>query len=108
MPLNPDAVGSKSDPVEASWTSKDALLYAVGIGAGEHCDGQILVLHDMLGLSDTDYTFVKRYEKFGERLDRAARDYAREVREGAFPAAEHRFESSAGGGRMSRSKRSVS
>ena len=36
MPLNPDAVGSKSDPVEASWTSKDALLYAVGIGAGEH------------------------------------------------------------------------
>ncbi len=36
MPLNPDAVGSRSDPVEASWTSKDALLYAVGIGAGEH------------------------------------------------------------------------
>ena len=35
MPLNPEAVGSKSDPVEASWTSKDALLYAVGIGAGE-------------------------------------------------------------------------
>ncbi|MGA7758396.1 MAG: MaoC/PaaZ C-terminal domain-containing protein [Ilumatobacteraceae bacterium] len=36
MPLNPEAVGSKSDPVEASWTSKDALLYAVGIGAGEN------------------------------------------------------------------------
>lgn len=34
MPLNPDAVGSKSEPVEASWNSKDALLYAVGIGAG--------------------------------------------------------------------------
>ncbi|MGB0113174.1 MAG: MaoC/PaaZ C-terminal domain-containing protein [Ilumatobacteraceae bacterium] len=34
MPLNPEAVGSKSDPVEASWTSKDALIYAVGIGAG--------------------------------------------------------------------------
>ena len=34
MPLNPDAVGTTSDPVEASWTSKDALLYAVGIGAG--------------------------------------------------------------------------
>ncbi len=34
MPLNPDAVGSKSEPFEASWTSKDALLYAVGIGAG--------------------------------------------------------------------------
>ncbi len=34
MPLDPDAVGTTSDPVEASWTSKDALLYAVGIGAG--------------------------------------------------------------------------
>ncbi|MAT07020.1 MAG: enoyl-CoA hydratase [Acidimicrobiaceae bacterium] len=34
MPLNPDAVGTKGDPVETSWTSKDALLYAVGIGAG--------------------------------------------------------------------------
>ena len=34
MPLNPDAIGSQTDPVDASWTSKDALLYAVGIGAG--------------------------------------------------------------------------
>ena len=34
MPLNPDAVGTESEPYEASWTSKDALLYAVGIGAG--------------------------------------------------------------------------
>ena len=34
MPINPDAVGSTSDPVERSWTSKDALLYAVGVGAG--------------------------------------------------------------------------
>jgi acyl dehydratase len=34
MPINPDAVGSRSEPVEASWSSKDALLYAVGIGAG--------------------------------------------------------------------------
>ena len=34
MPLNPDAVGSKSDPIDISWDSKDCLLYAVGIGAG--------------------------------------------------------------------------
>jgi acyl dehydratase len=34
MPINPEAVGTRSEPVEASWTSKDALLYAVGIGAG--------------------------------------------------------------------------
>ncbi len=36
MPLNPEAVGSKSDPVDASWNSKDTLLYAVGIGAGQN------------------------------------------------------------------------
>ena len=34
MPINPDAVGARSEPVERSWTSKDALLYAVGVGAG--------------------------------------------------------------------------
>ena len=34
MPINPDAVGSTSDPIERSWHSKDALLYAVGVGAG--------------------------------------------------------------------------
>ena len=34
MPINPDAVGTESEPFEASWNSKDALLYAVGIGAG--------------------------------------------------------------------------
>jgi len=34
MPINPDAVGAKGDPVKHSWTSKDALLYAVGVGAG--------------------------------------------------------------------------
>jgi hypothetical protein len=36
MPLNPAAVGTTSEPAEFSWTSKDALLYAVSIGAGEH------------------------------------------------------------------------
>src|SRR5829696_9949189 len=34
MPLNPDALGSRSEPTRRSWTSKDALLYAVGVGAG--------------------------------------------------------------------------
>src|SRR5262245_31127614 len=34
MPINPDAVGATSDPVQVEWNSKDALLYAVGIGAG--------------------------------------------------------------------------
>ena len=64
----------------------------VGIGAGADCDGQILVLHDMIGLAGGDFKFVKRYADVEGEIGRAVKDYAREVREGAFPAEEHRFE----------------
>jgi len=58
----------------------------IGIGAGAHCDGQVLVLHDLLGLS-TDWTprFAKRYAELGQEVVRAAETYVREVKEGAFP-----------------------
>lgn len=71
----------------------------IGIGAGEHCDGQILVLHDMLGLGGGDFTFVKRYADLGAQAAAAVAEYCREVRAGAFPAAEHRFEPGGGHGR---------
>jgi 3-methyl-2-oxobutanoate hydroxymethyltransferase len=64
----------------------------IGIGAGECCDGQILVLHDMLGLSGAELKFVKRYASIGERIREAVEEYGSEVRAGRFPAAEHRFE----------------
>jgi len=64
----------------------------VGIGAGADCDGQILVLHDMVGLGGGDFKFVKRYADLESELSRAVGEYAREVREGIFPAEEHRFE----------------
>src|SRR5881409_3989551 len=58
----------------------------IGIGAGAHCDGQVLVLHDLLGLS-TDWTprFAKRYAELGQEVVRAAETYVREVKAGAFP-----------------------
>jgi len=58
----------------------------IGIGAGAHCDGQVLVLHDLLGLS-TDWTprFAKRYAELGQEVVRAAETYVREVKEGTFP-----------------------
>ena len=64
----------------------------VGIGAGMHCDGQILVVHDMLGLFD-DFTpkFVKRYANLKETVGGAVRSYMEEVRTAAFPAEEHTF-----------------
>ncbi len=64
----------------------------IGIGAGEYCDGQILVLHDLLGIGDGVYHFVKRYAELEPEIAGAVSRYATEVREGAFPDAEHRFE----------------
>jgi len=63
----------------------------IGIGAGVHCDGQVLVLHDLLGLSDWAPKFAKRYVNLGEQVVAAASEYVREVRAAAFPADEHSF-----------------
>jgi 3-methyl-2-oxobutanoate hydroxymethyltransferase len=58
----------------------------IGIGAGPHCDGQILVTHDMLGLfTKFQPRFVRRYASLAEEMARAFRDYAADVREGRFP-----------------------
>jgi 3-methyl-2-oxobutanoate hydroxymethyltransferase len=64
----------------------------IGIGAGAGCDGQVLVVHDMLGLFDElRPRFVKRYADLGTAIREAVRRYCQEVREGVFPAAEHEF-----------------
>jgi 3-methyl-2-oxobutanoate hydroxymethyltransferase len=63
----------------------------IGIGASAACDGQILVLEDMLGLSPRVPKFVKRYGELGPSIEKAVGDYAAEVRERRFPAAEHTY-----------------
>src|SRR5882672_509604 len=61
----------------------------IGIGAGPHCDGQVLVSYDMLGLFDTFVPpFAKQYAQVGETVVSAVRDYAGEVRRGSFPLPE--------------------
>ena len=64
----------------------------IGIGAGIHCDGQVLVIHDMLGLFD-DFTpkFVKRYTDLKQTMSAAVKDFIGEVKEKKFPAEEHSF-----------------
>lgn len=64
----------------------------IGIGAGEHCDGQILVLHDLLGYGEGGLSFVKRYGEVEGAIRAAVGAYAEEVRAGRFPGLEHRFE----------------
>jgi len=66
----------------------------IGIGAGPHCDGQVLVSDDMLGLSEAGPTkFVKRYAEVRARSLEAISAYIREVRDGSFPGPEHSFTS---------------
>jgi len=58
----------------------------IGIGAGPHCDGQVLVSYDVLGLFDRFVPpFVKQYAQLGETILNAAKNYAEEVRNGEFP-----------------------
>ena len=64
----------------------------IGIGAGPGCDGQVLVIQDMLGLSQgRKPKFVKEFAHLGEEVIAAARRYAEEVESGAFPDAEHSY-----------------
>lgn len=64
----------------------------IGIGAGPHCSGQILVLHDLLGITEGQLPrFVKKYEEIGRRMRDAVSSYAREVREGIFPDLDHSY-----------------
>ena len=65
----------------------------IGIGAGPYCDGQVLVLWDMLGLfEDFKPKFVKKYANVRELIKNAVAEYSKEVREGSFPDEEHSFE----------------
>ncbi len=64
----------------------------IGIGAGAECDGQVLVYHDLLGLTEGRAPrFVKRYANLAEKIRRALAAYATEVRDGTYPAKEHTY-----------------
>jgi len=64
----------------------------IGIGAGPDCDGQVLVLHDILGLFDKYAPkFVKRYVDLSDPIRQGVGDYVREVKDGVFPGPEHCF-----------------
>ncbi len=65
----------------------------IGIGAGPHCDGQVLVIHDMLGIFDKFRPrFVKVYAEIGRMMRQACQQYVEEVKAGVFPTAEHSYD----------------
>ncbi len=64
----------------------------IGIGAGKYCDGQVLVIHDVLGLFDRFVPkFVKQYAKLDQTIIEALGKYKEEVEQGIFPGPEHGF-----------------
>lgn len=64
----------------------------IGIGASVHCDGQVLVLYDLLGMDDSfNPRFLKKYDNLAERVRTAVSTYAGEVRRGEFPDDAHSF-----------------
>jgi 3-methyl-2-oxobutanoate hydroxymethyltransferase len=64
----------------------------IGIGAGPHCDGQVLVIHDLIGLFDGFRPrFVKQYADIFSIIAEALNEYRQDVIDGAFPAPEHGY-----------------
>ena len=64
----------------------------IGIGAGPHCDGQVLVLHDMLGINDRFLPkFVKKYADLAAAAGKGVSDYIQEVQQGRFPSDEYEY-----------------
>jgi 3-methyl-2-oxobutanoate hydroxymethyltransferase len=80
----------------AAQITRELRIPTIGIGAGPDCDGQILVLHDMIGLGG-EHTpkFARRYVNVAESISRAVGEYARDVRSGTFPADAESFHLSA-------------
>ncbi len=78
----------------AAEITERASIPTIGIGAGAHCDGQVLVLHDLLGLFDKFAPkFSKRYVNLKDVVSGAVREYVADVQSGAFPTDAHSFHS---------------
>ena len=77
-----------AEPLAARITQQIAIP-TIGIGASPACDGQVLVLEDMLGLNPNPPKFVRQYAQLGPAIEQAVQAYAQDVRERRFPGAEN-------------------
>jgi 3-methyl-2-oxobutanoate hydroxymethyltransferase len=93
-----DAAGAFAIVVEgviepiAIAVTKAVACPTIGIGASAHCDGQVLVTEDMLGMFERVPRFVKRYENIAQTIAGAAASYAAEVRDRSFPGPDQTYQ----------------
>lgn len=79
-------------PISVAATVTSSLsIPTIGIGAGPHCDGQVLVLVDLLGINERVAKFVKPYARLADEIRAAARAFRQEVASGAFPDEAHAY-----------------
>ncbi|MBI3252524.1 MAG: 3-methyl-2-oxobutanoate hydroxymethyltransferase [Candidatus Omnitrophica bacterium] len=77
----------------AGYVAKNLKIPVYGIGAGDQVDGQLVILHDLIGMFfEFKSKFVKRYCEVGRVIEQSLRQYASEVRTGKFPSSEHFYE----------------
>jgi len=80
----------------AAQITAELRIPTIGIGAGPDCDGQILVIHDLLGMSfGHKPKFARHYAEIGETISRAAAEYCRDVQQGNFPSDDESYHLSA-------------
>jgi 3-methyl-2-oxobutanoate hydroxymethyltransferase len=82
-------------PEAAAQVTAALRIPTIGIGAGPHCDGQVLVTQDLLGVSASSPSFARQYADLGAAIRTAASAYAADVRSGAFPSAARKQEAGA-------------
>jgi len=76
----------------AAKVTQSIRIPTIGIGAGQHCDGQVLVLHDMLGITqDFSPRFLRRYHNLYDEIKRAVATYTEDVKSGRFPSEKEQY-----------------
>ena len=76
----------------ASEISKSIKIPVIGIGAGKNVDGQVLVLHDFLGMTQKfNPRFLRRYLNLSEKIDHAVKEYTKDVKNSSFPNSDEQY-----------------
>ena len=75
----------------AKLVTKKINIPTIGIGASKYCDGQILVLDDLIGLNPINVRFVKKYSNIRKEIVKAVLNYSKEVRKKTFPSKKHSY-----------------